>query len=238
METLLSLLKPIFVPLLKLDESPPHLPEGSTLVRELGPSENWLSYRYLAALFGLLNQFIGTGIAAVALTTKMGKAGWALALLLFAIQAISVGFALVVVRVDYELRHYLVGDRSLRVVHGAWTREEATLSYANVQNIEVTQGPLERVFGFKSLMISTAGSDSNPGQDNSHVIQLVGLEDAEKVKQLIMGMLKNQKDSGLGEVDERAHQVLSTKHLEDILAASKRLQTAARLQVSSRSTSV
>ena len=67
MELLLRLLKPIFLPLLKLDLEPPHLPEGSSLVRSLKPSERWLAYRYLQTLFGFLNQFIGTGIAVIAL---------------------------------------------------------------------------------------------------------------------------------------------------------------------------
>ena len=62
MELLLRLLKPLFLPLLKLDLSPPHLPEGTSLVRSLRPSEPWLAYRYLQTLFGFLNQFIGVGI--------------------------------------------------------------------------------------------------------------------------------------------------------------------------------
>ena len=74
-----------------------------------------------------------------------------------------------------------------------------TLSYANVQNIEVNQGPLERIFGFKSLTISTAGADTTPGKENSHLVTLVGLPDADELRALILGMLKNQRDSGLGE---------------------------------------
>jgi membrane protein YdbS with pleckstrin-like domain len=225
METLLALLRPIFLPLLKLDLTPPHLPEGSSLVRTLGPSENWLSYRYLAALLGLLSQFVGTGLGAIALSTQFGKWGLLFAAVLVLVQVLSVGFALVVVRVDYDLRHYLVGDRSLRVAQGSWTRSEATLSYANVQNIEVMQGPLERVFGFKSLIISTAGSESRPGAPQSHIVRLVGLENAEQVQHLIMGMLKKHRDAGLGE--PTAAVTLSPSALNEILAAAEQLREAA-----------
>lgn len=228
METLLGLLRPIFLPLLKLNLAPPHLPEGSTLVRELRPSSSWLAYRYLQVLVGLLNQFIGVGVMAVVLVTKLGKGGVLLALLLGVIELFVVGFALVVARVDYDLRHYLVGDRSLRVAQGAWKREEVTLSYANVQNIEVMQGPLERMFGFKSLTVSTAGSDGSPQDDASHLVTLVGLENADELRELILGMLRQHKDSGLGEPAPKASAALDVARLIEVRDAALTLREAAR----------
>lgn len=228
METLLGLLRPIFLPLLKLNLAAPHLPEGSTLVRHLRPSNSWLAYRYLQTLFGLLNQFIGVGVMAVVFVTKMGKGGVLLALLLAVIEFFVVGLALVVARVDYDLRHYLVGDRSLRVAQGAWRREEVTLSYANVQNIEVMQGPLERLFGFKSLTVSTAGSDGSPQDDTSHLVTLVGLENADELRELILGMLRQHKDSGLGDTAPRPTAALDVVRLREVRDAALALRDAAR----------
>lgn len=231
MDFLLRMLKPIFLPLLKLDLTAPHLPEGSSLVRSLKPAEKWLAYRYLTTLFGFLNQFIGTGIAAIALIAKYKALGIAIALLIFAVQCFIIGLALVTTRVDFELRHYLVGDRSLRVAQGAWKREEVTLSYANVQNIEVTQGPLERFFGFKSLIISTAGADTTPGAENSHLVTMVGLEQADEVRALILGMLKQQRDTGLGDTTHPPTPMgstLSLARLNEIKAAALSLRDAAR----------
>jgi membrane protein YdbS with pleckstrin-like domain len=140
-----------------------------------------------------------------------------------------IGLALVTTRVDFELRHYLVGDRSLRVAQGAWTREEVTLSYANVQNLEVNQGPLERFFGFKSLTISTAGADSTPGNENSHLVTLVGLTDADELRALILGMLKEHKDAGLGD-PVAAPTSFSVARLEELRDAALALRDAARAQ--------
>lgn len=231
MDFLLALLKPLFLPLLKLDFTPPHLPEGSSLVRALKPSEKWLAYRYLQTLFGFLNQFVGTGIATVALVAKLGKWGLVVAFVIFAVQCFIIGLALVTTRVDFELRHYLVGDRSLRVAQGAWKREEVTLSYANVQNLEVTQGPLERLFGFKALTISTAGADTTPGAENSHLVTLVGLDQADDLRALILGMLKQQRDSGLGDAAHHPPALapgLSIERLKEIRAAALSLRDAAR----------
>lgn len=231
MDFLLGLLKPLFLPLLKLDFTPPHLPEGSSLVRSLKPADKWLAYRYLQTLFGFLNQFIGTGVGVVVLVAKVGKWGLVLAALVFALQCFVIGLALVTTRVDFELRHYLVGDRSLRVAQGAWKREEVTLSYANVQNLEVTQGPLERLFGFKSLIISTAGADTTPGAENSHLVTLVGLEQADELRALILGMLRQQRDSGLGEPGHATPALpagLSVERLTEIRDAARSLRDAAR----------
>jgi membrane protein YdbS with pleckstrin-like domain len=225
---LLRLLKPLFLPLLKLDFTAPHLPEGSSLVRSLKPTERWLAYKYLQTLLRFLQPFIFTGLAVFPLFSRLKGWGLALAIFAFVVELASVAFALVTARVDFELRHYLVGDRSLRVAQGAWTREEVTLSYANVQNIEVTQGPLERVFGFKSLTISTAGADTTPGAENSHLVTLVGLEQADEVRALILGMLRQQKDAGLG--DSHAPPPLAAlpvERLREIRDVARRLEAAA-----------
>ena len=228
MELLLRLLKPIFLPLLKLDLNPPHLPEGSSLVRSLKPSEKWLAYRYLQTLFGFLNQFIGVGIAVIAVVAKLKGWGLLIALGIFAVESFVIGLALVTTRVDFELRHYLVGDRSLRVAQGAWTREEVTLSYANVQNLEVNQGPLERFFGFKTLTISTAGAANTPGAENSHLVTLVGLQDADELRALILGMLKQQRDTGLGEPVAAPSSAFSMARLQEVKEAALALRDAAR----------
>lgn len=227
-ELTVRLLKPLFLPLLKLDPAPPHLPEGSTLVRALRPSEAWFTYRALGALFGLLGQVIGTGVAVIALVAKLGGWGWLLAAALLVIEAVVFGFTLVATRVDYELRHFLVGDRSLRVSEGAITRREVTLSYANVQNLEVTQGPLERLFGFQNLTVTTAGADQTPGtMENSHSVTLVGLDDAESIRTLILGMLQHAKGSGgLGDVGEAQVAGLSLERLMEVRDAALALRQA------------
>lgn len=227
-ELTVRLLRPLFVPLLKLNLQPPHLPEGTSLVRQLRPADAWLTYRYLATLLGLSSQLAGAVVLAVLAVLKLGLAGGALAVLIAMLEVAAMGFALVTVRVDYELRHYLVGDRSLRVSLGALTRREVTLSYANVQNLEVSQGPVERVFGFKTLTVSTAGAGavySGSTDSSSHEAKLVGLVDAEAVRELILGMLRGQRDAGLGEPQQQPAGLELTA-LREVRDAARRLQRA------------
>ena len=224
---LVRLLRPLFLPLLKLRLEPPHLPEGSTLVRELKPEPQWLTLKYLAVLAGSLGLVgaVGTSIGAL---VALGKHGILPAVLAGVFLLGSVGLGLVVARLDYELRHYLVGDKSLRVSQGAWVRREVTLSYANVQNIEVTAGPLETLLGIKTLTLSTAGGNSGPGDSNPHHAKLEGLKNADEIKQLILGMLKGHRDAGLGDLTEAVRSDgLDPVALEEVRLAALNLRNVA-----------
>jgi membrane protein YdbS with pleckstrin-like domain len=235
MDFVISLLRPIFLPLLKLSLTPPHLPEGTALVREQKPGREWLTWRYLTTLLGLSGQLFAVVVAVIALasTGPLGVAGASVLLLL---EGAVMSFTLVAVRVDWELRHYLIGNKSLRVVHGALTREETTISYANIQNIEVTQGPLERVLGFKNLTISTAGASNVAQGQLAHAVVLAGLPDADELRALILEMIKAQKDTGLGDaapVTPAAGGLgFSPKVLEEVAAAARALRDAARARSS------
>jgi membrane protein YdbS with pleckstrin-like domain len=225
-------LRPLIEPLLKLRFEPPALPEGSQTLRRLKPSERYLTYAYAAALLG----HAMPALVAPVLLLVAGLAGGpvvipliVMAILILSVGLMSLGIALVAVRLDWELRDYLIGSLSLRLRAGAFIQRELTLSYANVQNVEVTQGPIERLFGFKSLVVSTAGGRSvKPGAHgaNSHEARLVGLEDAEAVRDLILGALRQHRDAGLGEPSHEPPQT-RTRLLEEIRDAAAGLQRAA-----------
>ena len=55
------------------------------------------------------------------------------------------------VRLDYEMRWYIVTDRSLRIRSGVLSVRETTLTFANIQQIAVGQGPLQRGLGIYDL---------------------------------------------------------------------------------------
>ena len=50
-----------------------------------------------------------------------------------------------------------MSDRSLRIRRGIWVIHETTLTFENVQNVSVRQGPLQRYFGIANLLLETAG---------------------------------------------------------------------------------
>lgn len=197
--------------ILRLPERPPDPPaDGYKSVQVFRASARWLSYRLV--LF-----WIGAGVFACALlaagiaTLATGQ-WWGTALVLCL--GLLLGALLVVswfcVRIEWDLRTYVVTDRSLRVRQGAWTFQEMTLTYANVQNVTVTQGPLQRLFGIEDLRVDTAGggvaAKGEHAGASGHNVTLAGLENARAVRDLILDHVKKAcRGSGLGDLDDPVH---------------------------------
>ena len=116
-------------------------------------------------------------------------------------------FSLALLRLDFEKRWYLVTDRSLRVREGVLFIREMTITFANIQNISISQGPLQRLLGIADLQVDTAGGGSGPksdteGKETSHGVRFRGVNNAEELRTLIHDRLREMKDTGLGDRDE------------------------------------
>ena len=115
------------------------------------------------------------------------------------------------VRLDYEMRWYLVTDRSLRIRSGLWNVEEMTMSFANLQQVMVTQGPLQRLLGIADVRVQSAGggggtSDKQQARgDNMHTGVFHGVEHAIEVRDLVLNRLRHFRETGLGDPDEVEH---------------------------------
>lgn len=142
-------------------------------------------------------------------------------------------FSLAVLRLDYEKRWYVVTDRSLRVREGVMTVREMTVTFANIQNVAVMQGPIQRALGLADLQVETAGGGAvNPNQKqlgpNLHVAWFRGIDNAEEVKTLIQERLRKLKDAGLGDHDDhRAPAVTVTAGTAGLLEALRAVHAEA-----------
>ena len=67
-----------------------------------------------------------------------------------------------ILRLDYELRWYIVTDRAARLREGIVTLKEMTFTLANVQDIRLRQGPLQRLLGLADVELRTAGGSEAP----------------------------------------------------------------------------
>lgn len=118
-------------------------------------------------------------------------------------------------RLDYELRWYIVTDRSLRIRQGLWRVQESTMSFANLQQVAVTQGPLQRWLKLADVRVQSAGGgggreDSARGRgENLHTGIFHGVGEAPEIRDLILERLRRFRATGLGDPDE-AREVSST----------------------------
>lgn len=145
-------------------------------------------------------------------------------------------------RLDFEMRWYVVTDRSLRIRTGVWSVQEITMSFANLQQVEVSQGPLQRLLGLADLKVQSAGGgDVAPGkqghQDSLHIGFFHGVENATEIRDLIQDRLRRFRDSGLGDPEEVRRAALppampvspaAPSHDADVLAFARELAAEAR----------
>lgn len=204
-------LKKLVVNLLKTPAGVPEAPAGNyASVHVFRASPRYVTYR-------LIFFYIGCGVATVAwaialVATALAGPWWASGLVVLAalIMLPILFLTWFAVRIDYDLRHYIVTDRSLRVREGAWIVKEMTLTYANVQNLRIVQGPLQRVFGISDLLVDTAGGGAagkhEGGAGSGHQVRLAGVENAREVRDLILGYVRQfNRGSGLGDLDDPEH---------------------------------
>src|SRR6185503_2577754 len=97
----------------------------------------------------------------------------------------------------------------LRIRRGIWVIRETTITFENVQNVEVAQGPVQRYFGIADVIVQTAGGgaskkSSHGGERSSaaHVGILQGVDNADAVRDLILDRVRRSRTAGLG--DEHA----------------------------------
>ena len=181
---------------------PPPGDEAST--RIFTAARNY--YKYLLALWGLRTAGIVAGAFLFAISPFPRWLEW----ILFAGAIGAQLFALILVRLDFDKRWYVVTDRSLRVREGVFQVREMTVTFANIQNISVSQGPVQRLLGISDLRVDTAGGGGGSSQEhgsqrlheNLHTAWFRGINNAPEIRQLIQERLRQHKDAGLGDHDD------------------------------------
>lgn len=217
-------------------EGAPEPPAGSPgTARVFRASPRLLTLRALqVALVGFLTMLPEVLGITAALAGGYQWQAIGLSVVLFVAILFSVGHWFVV-RLDYDMRYYVVTDRSMRIREGALVIRESTFTFANVQNVSVQQGPIDRLLGISNVRIDTAGGGG--GQDKqqpfvSHRGVFAGIENAEEVRDRILSLLKAYRDAGLGDRDPHAHAPGSAlsgqavERLREIRDEMKRLRSA------------
>lgn len=160
------------------------------------------------------------------------------AILVFLVQ-IPVTYA--AVRLDFELRWYIVTDRSLRIRTGLLAMQESTMSFANLQQVSVSQGPLQRLLGIADVQVQSAGGGGggekgHQHDDSLHTGVFHGVENANEVRDLILQRLRLFRQSGIGDPDDVHDQTevaatapaIGAGAATDVLAAARELLAETR----------
>lgn len=207
------------VGLFRVPDHPPTLPVAGEPVRSIRPSAGFL--RYLKFLFwvALIPGDVLPIVAWAAVGFAVPILGLVLGPLFLALMILPDVFAYVGIHLRYDTTWYVLTDRSLRIRRGILTLRETTISFENVQNVEVRQGPVQRYFGIADVIVQTAGggmSSHGKGEGGTsaglHTGVLQGLDDADAIRNQILLRVERTRAAGLG--DEHPH------HLEPAAGAT------------------
>ncbi len=185
----------------RVPADPPTLPATGEPVRSIRPAEGYL--RYLKFLFwiALIPGDILPIVGWVAVSVALPILGLVLALPALALIVLPDVVAYVGIHLRYDTTWYVLTDRSLRIRRGILNIHETTISFENVQNVEVRQGPLQRYFGIADVLVTTAG-----GGVASHGTARPGVL-ARRARRPAAGPRRRrrrpQPDSGVGRADPR-----------------------------------
>jgi membrane protein YdbS with pleckstrin-like domain len=214
-------LKGRLLELIKAPTEPPEPPAGSKgSIQTFRADPNFLKLRLIVWGVGfagaILGEIIFILIEVFVLRDHADRT--ALVVLGALLLAVTLGGAIgkyFLIRIDYDMRYYVVTDRSLRIREGALLIHESTFTFANIQNLKLTQGPLERLLGLSNLIVETAGgaaqSQGDKGGKNpfapGHEGNLRGIAHAREVRDQMLVLLKKYRDAGLGDPEDRGKAV-------------------------------
>lgn len=189
---------------------------------------NFLRLRLLGWCIGLSVLFFlaaGTSVGAVlALRSDMPRITAVLitaaAVAVVTLFVLELVIGLLIVKLDYEMRWYMVSDRAIRIREGIWVVKEKTIALANIQNISIRQGPLQRLLGISDVEVRTAGggderAEAQKGKigDPLHVGYFRGVANAEEIRDVLQAAARKHTDTGLGDSDSPSAEPLEAAQL-------------------------
>jgi membrane protein YdbS with pleckstrin-like domain len=225
------------------DPEPPPGDESTTRVFRASPKY----FKYLLVVWSLQTAVFLLPILAVAVVMlvvaftvrKQNSSGVAIIVGTLLLGALTVQrlIKLAVLRLEYEKRWYVVTDRSLRVREGVIEVQEMTITFANIQNISISQGPIQRLLGIADLRVDTAGGGGGDGGGHSghpghdlHTAWFRGIDNADEVRSLIQHRLRHLKDSGLGDQEELTENISTTPPADFVNALREVYREASALR--------
>jgi hypothetical protein len=155
-----------------------------------------------------------------------GKAVIVLGIILWA-ELIAMLLTLIWIPAFYATLQYVINGDGIRGNSGVFWKKYITIPFTKVTNLDITQGPLQRIFDIGTIHIQTAGAS---GQQTAKAeLSLLGIRNLEEVKESIMEKIRAYTLSGLTQprqpaIDQDKEQVFD-RILNELVAIRKALES-------------
>ncbi len=196
----------VLVRAFRVPAEPPTLPvrpgERPEIFR---PASGYLSYLKFWFWLGLVAPDLGivAGWAAIGFFSLWLGAVLAVPALLLAVVPDVIAY--VAIHLRYDTTWYVMTARSLRIRTGVWVVRETTITFENVQNVRIRQGPVQRRFGIADVIVETAGGGGGGAEGkkgsagHGHRGVLVGIADPRGLRDLVLVRMRASRGAGLGD---------------------------------------
>lgn len=88
----------------------------------------------------------------------------------------------------YKSLEYVIDSDSVKMKKGVFWKKRVTVPFTKITNLDVTQGPVQRVFDIGTIHVQTAGAGGPQGAQAE--LKLLGVRDLDEVKDTIMGRVR------------------------------------------------
>ena len=192
----------------------PEPPIGAEWVRIFRAAPNYFRYKLALWVLAQVGALAGLVVFLFFLSSFNFEERW-LRFTFFGVEWLSwagyllqLPFSYLLVRLDFEMRWYILSDRSLRIREGTLSLREKTLTYANIQQIAIRQNPLQRLLNIADVQVRTAGGGSGSGsekdKESMHEAWFRGVGNAAEIRSAVRERVRVFRDSGLGDPDDVA----------------------------------
>ena len=226
----------------------PHPPAGDRL-RVFRAGRNFYKYKVVLWTIAQASAVIGAivGLVMLRVIEADARSSFAATLLRageiigWTVLLVQIPFTFAVLRLDYDMRWYIVTDRSLRIREGVAKVVEKTMTFRNIQQISIRQGPIQRLLGIADVEVRTAGGGASSskeakghgGGDEMHAASFRGVDNAAEIRDVIAERIRLYRDAGLGDPDDARGAPPSPANVDDatLRAASELLAEARALRI-------
>jgi membrane protein YdbS with pleckstrin-like domain len=124
----------------------------------------------------------------------------------------------------FKALEYYIDDEGVKMKGGVVWKKYVTVPYLKITNVDVTQGPMQRYYNIGTIHVQTAGAGGKQGEKAE--LKINGIRELEKVRDIIIGRVKNSTyHSGRAvESKERIQPVEKISVFEDMLKELKEIK--------------
>jgi len=115
----------------------------------------------------------------------------------------------------YSSIEYIIDIDSVKGKKGVFWRKSVTVPFTKITNIDITQGPLQRIFSIGTIHVQTAGAGGPQGTQSE--LRLLGIRNLDGIKDATMEKVRSYTVSRVEQLKENVAQESDSQILERML---------------------